>query len=132
MSEINGEQYTTAAEDLALLRVREAFMRAVHQEIQRAILFHTGGNVCVDGRVVVPYFGLCYALGRAREYDAKRISGLEKSRLEELVRRACDLLSAKVLACLQEITASQTLLDISDLYELLNQAYYMGREDGAA
>lgn len=132
ITNINGNPYTTAQDDLHLIKIKASLRDAVGTQIQWALTAHRGGEVQVDVRSMFGYFELAYALGRAREHSSASPSGTERSRLEEIVRECVDRLATQMQGALCRAHEGRTELDLGPVLELIDQAYYAGREDGAA
>jgi hypothetical protein len=134
ITDINGDPYTSATEDLRLRRIKDALQETLHEEIQRAILSVTRGDVRViqiDARKVFHFYEIAYAMGRAREACTRPPTKLERGRLNRILDEALDRIAAQVRAALESTHEHRAALVLGPVLDLLDQAYYAGREDGA-
>lgn len=127
--DINGEPYTSAGEDLDLEKVKSGLRQALHQEIQRALLTAVDGELSIDARDLFSYFEIAYALGRAREGDSRCPTQVERRRIEQIIEEALDILGSQVW---DATTVHRGDLQLGPVLKRIDQAYYAGREDGAA
>lgn len=129
ITNVNGEPYTSASEDLDLMKLRRALRERLGSEVQLSLNDTHDGQLEIDARILFQFFEIAYALGRAREGDKRRPRRAERSRLEGLIEQAMDRLGSQIWDAVQ-VTGGR--LELSPVTELLDQAYYIGREDGAA
>jgi len=129
---INGEPYTSAAEDLDLMKIKSAMQKSLHEEIQRALLCHREGEFAVNMAMAFSYFEIAYALGRAREECTRPPTETHRRRLESIIQDATDRLGKQIWDSTMNAKEGRGELILEPVTELLDQAYYAGREDGAA
>jgi hypothetical protein len=124
---INGQQYTSAQEDLSLEKLREGLRQVLTEMVTKQIITKESE---ADVSPLLDLLALAYALGRlASNPQPKPVTLTERGRLDE--------------KCLELLRGLQTsirnakpldgklLIDLHEANEKMRQIYYMGREDGA-
>jgi hypothetical protein len=123
---INGTQYTTAHEDLALAGLAVDLKEAVLAEIQQGLIrIEEMPDLVMDASVVIDRLNRAYVAGR-RESSTAPSEGSIK-RLQGLHSRA--LVSIDTSWQSARVADKKRQIDLSELCELLRQAYYLGKED---
>lgn len=123
---INGYPYTTAGEDLDLTKLVSACKERIGQETLNAL--RTGEY---DTRPLFEFLTLAYALGRAKGGVVGKPTGTEWARVQALGQRLVERLALDVHKALAGAKERNICIDVSWSREIIEQAYYAGREDGA-
>lgn len=132
---INGNPYTTAGEDLALQKIKASLGEAIKAEVS-GMRDLSGGDFAIDTVSFFEHIEIAYACGMACG-KPHAITMAEQGRINVLLENFLEALADEIQSALARARStgkgqSSIALDMARLYEIVQQAYYMGREDGGA
>jgi len=128
ITDINGNPYTTAQEDIHIQQLGARMQKDLHGQIQRALYEAKDGKLEIDSRIYISHFQAAYAMGRAYNGNTKKPTAIEIKHFSDLLSKAQDVLAGQIQGALSSSEGGSTSITLTPMKELLFQAYYLGRD----
>jgi hypothetical protein len=125
--DINGNKYTSAAEDIDLERLRHGLKAS----LETALLDSMYTSEC-NLEMPLMLLDTAYSLGLVRDSRPRPPTRTESERFGVLKQKFVELLAQEIFRAGMSARDGCMRVALNELNELLAQAYYAGREDGGA